>query len=358
MRYQITKKVSLLALSVFVFAVTLGHTWVPYSTKLPESYQIKLSAYGFFKGKLADLQPVNGVVPYTLNTPLFSDYAQKVRFIKLPQGKKTSYNAKEVFDFPVGTILIKNFFYPIDERSPAKGKRLVETRLLIHEASGWKALPYVWNDEQTDALLEIAGETKQVSWIDKKGKNRHLGYMIPNMNQCKGCHVRGKKMMPIGPSARQLNGKLTYSNHKKINQLLYWQKTGMLQGLPALSQVPKAPVWNDPSTGDLNARARIWLDINCGHCHRPDGPANTSGLFLYIHEQNMAKLGVYKSPIAAGRAAQYAKYDILPGEPNQSLIVTRLEATDPGIRMPELGRQMVHQESIKLLKQWIKRLNK
>ncbi|WP_299459304.1 SO2930 family diheme c-type cytochrome [uncultured Microscilla sp.] len=359
MYQQMTRKVYLFAFSALVFTLTLGHTLVPRSRGFVNNYPLKLSLYGFFRGKLAELLPAKGVMPYTLNTPLFSDYAQKARFIKLPKGKKASYNAKEVFEFPVGTTLIKNFFYPIDARDPSKGRRLVETRLLIHEANGWKALPYVWNEEQTDAMLEIAGETKQVSWIDKKGQTRKLGYMIPNMNQCKGCHVRGRKMMPIGPSARQLNGNFIYPDkHKKINQLLYWQKTGMLQGLPALSNVPKAPVWNDPSTGDLNARARIWLDINCGHCHRPDGPANTSGLFLYIHEQNMAKLGVYKSPIAAGRAAQYAKYDILPGEPNQSLVITRLEATDPGIRMPELGRQTVHQESLELLKEWIKNIKK
>jgi uncharacterized repeat protein (TIGR03806 family) len=232
---------------------------------------------------------------------------------------------------------------------------LVETRLLIHEAKGWRALPYVWNDTQTEAVLAVAGETKKVSWIDVQGKEKVLGYMVPNVNECKGCHVRGKQMKPIGPSARQLNGKFAYAGGKE-NQLLHWQKTGMLQGLPPLAQVPKAPVWNDPATGDVNARARIWLDINCGHCHRPDGPGNTSGLFLYIHEQDSARLGIFKSPIAAGSALKHVEYDVVPGKPMQSLLMTRLMSTNPGERMPELGRQLVHKEGVALIKQWIENL--
>jgi uncharacterized repeat protein (TIGR03806 family) len=346
---------SLLLLSMAAFVLSVGYTFKPTQAKLPFGVKLHLSAYGFFEGKLALLQPAKGVMPYALNTPLFSDYAQKSRFIRLPQGSAARYHAQEVLEFPVGTVLIKNFFYPIDARQPSQGRRLVETRLLIHETKGWRALPYVWNKAQTEATLEVAGDTQKVSWVDAQGNTRALDYMVPNVNECKGCHVRGKQMQPIGPSARQLNGTLAYAGQPK-NQLLHWQKTGMLQGLPPLAQVPKAPVWNNPATGNVTARARIWLDINCGHCHRPDGPANTSGLFLYIHEQNRARLGVLKSPIAAGTAARHVEYDIVPGKPMQSLLVTRLMSTSPGERMPELGRQLVHKESLQLIKEWIRQM--
>jgi len=352
------KTVYSLLISIFIWVFALGYTWEPRPQNTALSYHLKLSAYGFFEGKLADLKPTKGVVPYDLNTPLFSDYAQKARFIKLPIGQKAMYNAQEVLDFPVGTVLIKHFYYPLDARHPQKGRRLIETRLLIHETNGWKALPYVWNLTQTEATLEVAGDTQPVTWVDRQGKTQKLDYLIPNMNQCKGCHVRGRDLKPIGPSARQLNGDMVYKKGTQENQLLHWQRNGMLQDLPALTKVPKAAVWNDPTTGDVNARARIWLDINCGHCHRPDGPANTSGLFLYIHEQNPARLGVYKVPIAAGRATQAAKQDIVPGKPDESLLVTRLVSTDPGIRMPELGRQMVHQESVALIRAWILTMKK
>jgi uncharacterized repeat protein (TIGR03806 family) len=311
-----------------------------------------LSAYGFFEGKLSDQQPAQGVVPYTLNTPLFSDYAEKLRFVKLPQGSTVAYNAKEVLDFPVGTTIIKTFYYPNDFRAPQKGRRLMETRLLVHEPTGWKALEYVWNDDQSDAYLEVAGEEKEISYVDADGKKRKQLYVMPNLNQCKGCHNRNEAMTPIGPSVRQLNGDLAYASGIE-NQLIHWQKLGLLTGLPDLNDCPKAPVWNKPETGTLEARARTWLDINCAHCHRSEGPASTSGLNLSIHEQDPTALGISKTPVAAGRGSGDRQYDIVPGKPDASILVYRMESTDPGVMMPEVGRKVVHREGLALVKEWI-----
>src|SRR5439155_9066023 len=97
----------------------------------------KLSAYGLFLGDGATQEPAAGVLPYDLNTPLFSDYALKYRFVALPPGASASYHASDVFAFPVGTILIKTFAYPNDGRDLALGRRLIETRLLIHRSEGW-----------------------------------------------------------------------------------------------------------------------------------------------------------------------------------------------------------------------------
>lgn len=313
----------------------------------------KLSEYSFFKGKLADQQPAAGVVPYTLNTPLFSDYAEKLRFVKLPVGQSVAYNDTSVLNFPVGTTLIKTFYFPNDFRDPAKGRRLIETRLLVHQPEGWKAFTYVWNDEQTDALLEVAGDTKSVRYVAANGQTRQHDYFIPNLNQCKGCHNRNEVMVPIGPSVRQLNGELAYSEGKE-NQLTHWQRSGMLTGLPALSSCPKTPIWNKPETGSLNDRARAWLDVNCAHCHNPNGPAMTSGLNLNISETDPTALGILKPPVAAGRGSGGHPFDIVPGNPDESILIYRLHSTDPGEMMPELGRKTVHTESLELLRDWIK----
>jgi uncharacterized repeat protein (TIGR03806 family) len=303
------------------------------------------------------LKPKKGVIPYNLNTPLFSDYAQKARFVKFPKGAMVNYNPKEVLDFPVGTILIKNFYYENDFRDRQKGRNILETRLLIHESEGWIALPYVWNEEQTEAYLEIAGERKDIAWLDEKGTEQKLNYAIPNMNQCKGCHNRNEKLLPIGPSARQLNGDLYYAEGKE-NQLIKWQKLGVLQGLPTdFEQVPKFPIWNKPETGSLEARARAYLDINCGHCHQPNAPASTTGLHLHTHEANLTALGIQKPPVAAGRGAGNYLFSIVPGKPEESMLVYRMESTDPGVMMPELARKLVHQEGIELIKAWIKAMN-
>ena len=317
--------------------------------------KINLSEYGFFKGNMAEQLPVEGIVPYSLNTPLFSDYAEKLRFLKIPEGKTVNYNPDEVLEFPVGTTIIKTFYYPNDFRDLSKGRRLMETRLLIHEQIGWKALEYVWNDEQTEAVLEVAGDTKEVSYVYSDGKKRTQQYSMPNLNQCKGCHNRSEVMTPIGPSARQLNGDFAYENGTE-NQLIHLQKLGLLKDMPDLKNCPELAVWNNPKTGTLEERSRAWLDINCAHCHNPKGPAMTSGLNLSIHENNATALGFNKTPVAAGRGSGNRDYDIVRGNPDKSIIIYRMESTDPGIMMPEVGRKTTHNEGVALVREWIRSL--
>jgi uncharacterized repeat protein (TIGR03806 family) len=208
----------------------------------------------------------------------------------------------------------------------------------------------------------LAGDVKEVSYTYLDGKKRKHEYSIPNLNQCKGCHNRNEKMTPIGPSARQLNlvGSSQFADFKDLfsadNQLLNWQKVGILNGLPDLISVPKSPIWNKPETGSLDARARAWLDINCAHCHRPEGPANTSGLNLSIHNNDLTTLGIEKAPVAAGRGTGDRTFDIVKGHPEKSILIYRMESTDPGIMMPEVGRRTVNKEGIELIKEWIKNM--
>jgi uncharacterized repeat protein (TIGR03806 family) len=317
--------------------------------------KMNLSEYGFFKGKIAEQKPAEGILPYALNTPLFSDYAEKLRFIKMPTGQSVAYNSTEVLDFPEGTTIIKTFYYPNDFRDASKGRRLMETRLLIREDNEWKALEYVWNEEQTEATLEVAGDSKPVSYVYSDGKKRNQTYVIPNLNQCKGCHNKSEKMTPIGPSIRQLNGDFSYPEGTE-NQLTHWQKIGWLTAMPDLKDCPKIAVWNKPETGSLENRARAWLDINCAHCHNPKGPAMTSGLNLSIHETNPTALGFGKTPVAAGRGSGNMDYDIVKGNPNKSILIFRMESTDPGIMMPEVGRKTTHKEGVALVSEWIKSL--
>jgi uncharacterized repeat protein (TIGR03806 family) len=339
--------------SIFLFVSALTFSFRERGTSSVFIPKENLSEYGFFQGKIADQLPAEGVIPYKLNTPLFSDYAEKLRFVRLPAGRKVTYNPDEVLEFPVGTILIKTFYYPNDFRQPNAGRRIMETRLLVQEESGWKALEYVWNDDQSDAYLEVAGENKEISWIHTDGKKRTIQYTMPNLNQCKGCHNRNEQMMPIGPSAGQLNGDFEYKSGPE-NQLTHWQKAGVLTDLPALVNVPKAAVWNDASTGSLEARARTWLDINCAHCHRNEGPAKTSGLILSYNETDPTKLGIMKAPVAAGKGSGGRQFSIVPGQPEKSILMYRLESNDPGEMMPELGRKTTHIEGVALVREWIK----
>lgn len=311
-----------------------------------------LSAFQFFKGDMKLLQANDQVIPYDLASPLFTDYASKSRFVYVPSGKTVAYNDSLVLNLPVGSCYIKNFYYPFDLRDVSKGRRIMETRLLVHRESGWENLDYIWKDDQSDAVLDVAGDVKQVSWIGKNGENHHIDYIIPNKNQCKGCHWYNNAIMPIGPKVANLNHEFAYSDGKE-NQLLKWKKAGVLTALPELTSVPKLCDYNDHNAS-LDDRARAYLESNCAHCHNPHGPAYTSGLFLNYRNTNQESLGFCKTPVAAGRGTGGLLIDIVPGDPEHSILYFRMASLDAGIKMPELGRSLVHQEGLELIGEWIK----
>ena len=310
-----------------------------------------LSEFGMFRQPIAAMQPIAGVEPYELNATLFSDYAYKKRFIYLPKGQHLSYNPTEMLGFPDGSLLFKFFYYPNDFRQPEGPRRIMETRVLKKKDNKWTAFSYLWNDEQTDATLALAGDTKPVSWVNLAGEKINEKYSIPNVNQCKSCHSFHNETLPIGPVIRQLNKNIAYPSGTE-NQLTHLQKIGWLPDLPALEKCPKLDAWDDQTVA-LDKRARAYLEVNCGHCHRPEGPARNSGLELLASVTDPAKFGVGKKPVAAGQGSGGFMYDILPKHPDKSILVYRMESDNPGIMMPEIGRKKVHAEGVALIKNWI-----
>lgn len=306
----------------------------------------KLSDYRLFTDT-AGRVPAAGVVRYTLNTPLFSDYAEKSRFILLPPGATAAWRDRGVLDFPVGTTIVKSFAFPADFRAPDRNVRLIETRLLIRKASGWVPQSYVWNADGTDAVLQKAGQRLPISFIDKVGRSVSLSYLVPNQNQCKQCHSQDGAVTPIGPTGANLNGGL---DGKGASQLASWVKAGRLDRMPA--DAPRLVRWDDAGA-PLAARARAYLDVNCGHCHSPGGFASNSGLWLQWDEADPAHQGIYKRPVAAGRASGDAEFSITPGQPDRSIIVRRMESNEPGVMMPQFGRSVVHAEGVALVRAFI-----
>ena len=196
-------------------------------------------------------QPAEGVIPYDLNSALFSDYARSTGSSSFPPGTHATYSDDDVFEFPVGTVIAKTFAYSARRADPSKGRRLIETRILKREPDGWVGLPYIWNEAQTEATLDVAGDTVDVSWIHTDGRHRTNNYIIPNANQCKGCHKPGEAMTPIGPKARHLNRDFAYSAGTE-NQLAHWSRTGRSPGRLAPAERPELAVWDDPH--DRHAR--------------------------------------------------------------------------------------------------------
>jgi uncharacterized repeat protein (TIGR03806 family) len=297
-----------------------------------------LSSYRFFTNSdAAALAPNDRVVPYELNSTLFSDYSVKSRYIYLPDGETMSYDGAEAFDLPVGAAILKTFAYP---------ERVIETRLLYRGDDGWAGLTYVWNDEQTEARLRVAGVT-----FDIAGET----YLVPNINQCKECHEETENVVgPVGPKARHINRDFDYGAGAE-NQLQHLVDIGFLTGAPAdpANTAPRAPVWDDDTTGTLDERARAYLDINCAHCHNPAGRARTSGLDLRLTNDDLLSYGVCKPPVAAGGGSGGRQYNIVPGDPDDSILVFRMESVEPDIQMPELGRTRVHTEAVAVIREWI-----
>ena len=315
-----------------------------------EPFPARLSDWHLFTGEPAELKPNTGVVPYDINTPLFSDYATKYRFVWMPPGTSATYNGTDTFDFPAGTIFAKTFAYP--GAGTGGQQRIIETRLLVHAKAGWVGLPYVWNDRQTEATLDVAADPTVVHWVHPSGVHYTIDYVIPNTNQCKGCHNKSKVMTPIGPKARNLNKDFTYPEGR-ANQLVYWTKVGYLKGAPAAESAQKLAVWDDPSSGTLDARARAYLEVNCAHCHNPEGPANTAGLYLTAAQTDPMRLGLCKVPVSAGQGSGDLLFDVVQGKPQESILAHRMESTTPKVMMPELGRTLVHQEGLALIREWI-----
>jgi uncharacterized repeat protein (TIGR03806 family) len=316
--------------------------------RIDEPFPKKLSDWHLFRAILPTPQPNSGVVPYDLNTPLFSDYASKYRFLWMPAGTSASYREDAAFEFPVGTILAKTFAFPVDGRAT---ERLVETRLLVRTKSEWKPLSYIWNDAQTEATLEAVPDPVKIKFTSASGKRHEFTYVIPNANECHQCHDNQKVLVPIGPKARNLNKDFPYATGAE-NQLDRWARIGYLSGLPASARRARAARWDDPQTGGLDERARAYLDSNCAHCHQPGGQAGYTGVDFRLTQHEIAQQGWCKSPNSAG-AVGALSFDLVPGHPDDSILIYRLESTAPKVSMPALSRDVVHEEGVKLLRDWI-----
>ncbi|MEZ4240413.1 MAG: hypothetical protein R3F59_30515 [Myxococcota bacterium] len=325
----------------------------------PPPDEDSLAALGLLSWDGQAFTYAEGVVPYTLGTPLFSDYAVKERAVALPPGEAASWAGDGVLDFPVGTRLVKSFLFPADLRAPDQDLRLVETRVLTREDDGWSAWPYLWNEEQTEARRAPAGDVVDVSFLGLDGQPVDFSYLVPQRNQCVDCHEHSvggaRENTPIGPKPRNLN---------HGGQLQAWIDAGLVTGVPPLDEVGAATdaatlQGLDPATQPdevVFAAARDYLDVNCAHCHHPDAEeGRSSQLFLSWDTTDAFHLGVCKKPGSAGRGTGGLIYDIVPGVPERSILWYRLQTPEIGEMMPDIGRALVDERNVPWVAEWIAR---
>lgn len=330
-----------------------------------------LSAYNLFAWDPASgftFNPTGDrIVPYDMNTALFSDYALKDRAIYIPPGASATFDPELAFDLPVGTALIKNFSFPADFRAPTEAVQLVETRLLVRYDDGWHPLPYVWDAAQHDAVYTPGGDVRDLTFVDATGTTQDATYLIPQRNQCEACHARQQggvnAIVPIGIKARHLDRVHDYGGDVgPVNQLDRLTALGMLTGAPATASITPAFDFRPIEAGgvaaiapaDLDVAARSYLDINCAHCHNANGVQGiTSQLFLDHANTDPFHLGVCKRPGSAGAGTGGFTFDIVPGDPDTSILYFRLHTTQVGAMMPLLGRSLAHARGAELIRAWI-----
>ena len=340
----------ILCLAVFSYSCSdEAYVAVEYS---PVNYNINempyenLSQYNFFQGELKNLDPVYGVIPYELISSLFTDYSIKNRFLWMPDGVSAEYiSSSSVFDFPVGTILIKNFSY--DDVLPEMISKNIETRLMIKKESGWIFADYIWNEDQTDASFSLDGSVVDISWL-QNGEERNISYRIPSASECLTCHKISDGAIPNGVKPRNINKTLDYRSNS-MNQLDKWMEMGYLNSYPA--DLEAVANWKDLSE-PLERRVRSYIDINCAHCHSDNTHCEYRPIRLsYEATEDLANMGVCLTPDT--NLGNGTDLIINPGNISRSVLHFRMTSNEEQYRMPLIGRSIVHDEAIEMIEEWI-----
>lgn len=341
-----------------VSPVTVDLTLVPYP---------KLSDYKFFEGEMKHQVPSLGVLPYRPSSNLFSDYASKKRFVWMPQGTKAVYVSDgAVLELPVGAALIKTFYYDNVQNAPVPGSsRIIETRVMIRKSDGWIFANYVWNDEQTEAILDMDGSTTPVVFTDANGISRTADYRIPNESQCIVCHKSqdsggGATHIPIGVKPQNLNFSYTYGTEVK-NQLTKWIEYGYLDGNFSLPSAQNTTVDYSDASRPVDLRARSYVDANCSHCHMANRHCDYRPMRFAFSEtagdSGLANMGVCVDTEDMQDFPSELNKIVAPRNASASMLYYRLNTVDETYRMPLHGRTLIHDEGIALIEEWINTLH-
>ena len=334
----------------------------------------KLSETGLF-ASTKDQTPAPGLVPYEVNSPLWSDGATKQRFMAIPGSEPAEMTAIHGWNFPEGAVMVKTFSLPGPDGAP----RRVETRLLTKQIGQWIGYSYIWNDEQTDAtLVDAAGVDKPYAVHDASG-DRTQTWHYPSRAECMTCHTRASNFV-LGLSTLQLNRSITHDG-KIENQLEYFQHQGMVQvdyATYLTGQAPPPPAANpaprkmspelpsdpaeiphlvDPSdtSQSVGDRARSYLHANCAICHVKEGGGNALIDLEFQTPSDMMR-AINQPPV-------HEKFDlpdariIAAGAPDSSVLYHRMSIRGQG-QMPPLATNRVDEKNLALLRQWIESMPK
>jgi uncharacterized repeat protein (TIGR03806 family) len=314
----------------------------------------RLSQTGIFRD-LASLTPEAGVVPYDVNSPLWSDGAHKKRWMFVPgdgkdpvvENDRIGFSAEGAWTFPAGTLFIKHFELPLDEADPTTRKRL-ETRLLICGTDSVFGCTYKWNEAGTDAELLDGGLKETLTIREAHGGTREQTWHYPAPADCLACHTPAAGYV-LGVRTNQLNRAHRYAWNVKQNQLQAMAQAGFFRSPLESSQLDRLPrlAALDDATCPLETRVRSYLDSNCASCHRPGGVrANFDARF----ETPLEQTGLIGGQLQKDFGLPGARV-VQPREVFKSMLVLRL--LDTAHKMPPLGTSQRDTAAIDALCRWI-----
>jgi uncharacterized repeat protein (TIGR03806 family) len=350
------------------------HRLVPNPTRAdPAAFPRKLSETGLFSST-QDHQPAPGLIPYSVNAQLWSDHAIKERFLAIPGGGKIHYNAIEYpqpapgaprgWKFPDGAVVVKTFSLEMERGNPASRRRL-ETRLLHFQQLGgteeygdqyWRGYTYIWNDEQTDAILADASgldRTFTIKDAQALGGERKQTWHFPSRAECTLCHTMPAKYV-LGVNTLQMNKDHNYGGGRIANQLRTLEHLDLFaEPLPQPPEKLPHLVDYDDERQDLNLRARAYLHANCAHCHMKWGGGNAE--FQLLATLDIKDTGTANTRPGQGTFGLRDPRILVPGEPDRSLIAYRMSKLGLG-RMPHVASSIADDKGVKLVRKWIKQL--
>ncbi|MBA3700419.1 MAG: PQQ-dependent sugar dehydrogenase [Planctomycetes bacterium] len=316
----------------------------------------KLSETGIFADTARNVV-APGVLPYSVNSPLWSDDAHKERFIAIPGDGKIQHDKSSGWEFPEGTVLVKTFALDLVTGDPTSRRRL-ETRIEHLEQHHWRNYTYLWNDAQTDAELldDPKGRDRTFTIRETDGKMREQLWHFPGRAECTLCHTMPMNYV-LGPTTRQMNRDHDYGDGVIANQIEVLDRLGMLskplKGGKATDLAKLADPKDERAT--LEERARAYLHANCAHCHTKWGGGNA--YFWLTSDLPLDKTATLGTAPQHGDLHVAGAKVIDPGHPERSLIALRMAMLGPE-RMPRIASSVIDQDAVKLISEWIKSLPK
>ena len=328
-----------------------------------------LSETGVFSD-LANLVPAQGVIPYTVNSSLWSDGSEKMRWVAVPNDGvfdllsekitldrlgEWDFDHRGEWEFPVGTVFIKHFEIALNENNPGQRKKLETRFIVLRGNNNFYGVTYKWNPEGTDAELLYEGLSETLSISQMDGSTRTQTWRYPSRSECLSCHTQASGGV-LGPQFSQLNGDLAYPGTGiTSNQLETWNHLGMFDRNLNVSAIQKliTSYEIDNQSASLEQRARSYLDANCSSCHRPNGGPRAE--FDARIETSLDEQNIIEGPVIETMGIPNARL-IVPGNPAASIIYQRINQANTPDAMPPLAKNRVDQEGVALIEAWINQL--